>query len=130
MTFLALGVKPTARYPPVFIKAATDAQMDPIFSLDLKGGGSSANGGEIMFGGLNDKLINAKSKLTVKIVSDTKYLIQMDEAKFGDLEICKKGGKVNCKAFIDSGASRIFGPKSVIDPFNKDVLSQFQFQPS
>ena len=47
---LALGPKKTVGYAPVFAKAALDAQMGPIDSLDLKAGGSSDSGGEIMFG--------------------------------------------------------------------------------
>ena len=54
-------------------------------------------------------------------------MILMDEAKFGNTELCKKGGKVNCKASVDSGASRIIGPAAVIDPYNKNVLSKLEF---
>ena len=97
--------------------------MDPIFSLYLKGGGK----GEIMFGGLNKDKYNGKTKVTTKVVSDKKYNIQMDEAKLGETELCKKGGKVNCIATVDSGCSLILAPAAVIDPFIKDVLSKFQF---
>ena len=120
---LALGFKKTKGYRSIFLNAAEEAGMDPIFSLYLNEGGK----GEITFGGLNKDKYNGKTKVTTKIVNSRKYQIQMDEAKFGDTELCKKGGKVNCLAVVDSGFSLIIGPAAVIDPFSKNVLSKFQF---
>ena len=122
-TCLALGFTATKGRPPVFSNAAQDAQMDPIFSLYLKGGGK----GEIMFGGLNKAKYDGKTKAVTKIVSQRKYIIMMDEAKFGETELCKKDGKVSCKALVDSGCSSIIGPAAVISPFIKEVLSKFHF---
>ena len=80
-----------------------------------------------MFGGLNKAKYDGKTKAVTKIVSQRKYIIMMDEAKFGETELCKKDGKVSCKALVDSGCSSIIGPAAVISPFIKEVLSKFHF---
>ena len=109
------------------LKAMETAKMDPIFSLYLKGGGSSENGGEITFGGNNEARIKKDSAVKAAILAGGKFLIQMDEVKFGDSQICTKAGEAYCKALMDSGASLITGPQKEIAAFNNDILSEFSF---
>ena len=106
------------------ITAMKEAVMDPIFSLFLKGGGSAADGGEITFGGVNEAHFDKGTKLKVDVIGAEKFLLQMDEVKLGDTEMCTKDGKVYCEVSIDSGCSLIVGPKALIDAFHKDELSE------
>ena len=105
------------------ITAMKAAEMAPVFSLYLKGGGSAVDGGEITFGGVNEARFEKDKKLEVEVIGKGKFILQMDKVTFGGTEVCTKGGAVYCKVLIDSGSSMILGPKAVIDSFNKHVLS-------
>ena len=118
-------MKKTNGHVGVFANAAKETGMDPIFSVFIKGGGSSADGGEITFGGVNKAHLKEDTKVTVKVEAGIKYMVQMDEVKFGDTSFCTKAGVMNCIAHVDTGCSSLTGPKVLIDAFNKDVLSKF-----
>ena len=105
------------------LNALETAGMEPIVSLFLKGGGNAEDGGEITFGGNNAARFKSDTAIKATVPAGGKFVVQMDEVKFGDTEICKKDGDTYCKAFIDSGCSLLVGPKEKIDAFNKETLS-------
>ena len=105
------------------LNAMEAAGMDPTISLFLKGGGSNADGGEITFGGNNEERFKKDTAIKATVPAGGKFVIEMDEVKFGDTSLCTKDGNVYCKASIDSGCSLLVGPKETIDSFNKDILS-------
>ena len=82
-------MKKTNGHVGSFVNAAKEAGMDPIFSVFIKGGGSSADGGEITFGGINKAHLKEDTKVTVKVEAGNKYMVQMDEVKFGDIILYK-----------------------------------------
>ena len=95
----------------------------PAFSLYLKGGKTSKNGGEITFGGHNDKLINFKIPgVNTAILGSGggQPVIKMTSLTFGKESICDKK-QATCTVLMDSGCSSIQSSEAITDDIYKII---------
>ncbi|KAI6646311.1 hypothetical protein LOD99_9263 [Oopsacas minuta] len=91
---------------------------EPVYSMNLIGGTTSKKGGEITFGGHNDKLIKGGHGISVRMARGGKTITQMTGLNVGKHVFCGKK-RDECTVLIDSGASYILGPADFADFMDK-----------
>ena len=93
---------------------------EPIYSMYLKGGKSAKDGGEITFGGHNEKLIKPNSGVIAKMLPGGEAATEMTSLTLNKEVFCGKD-KPKCKVRIDSGCSNMHGTKEFIDKLHSII---------
>ncbi|KAI6646316.1 hypothetical protein LOD99_9268 [Oopsacas minuta] len=91
---------------------------EPSYSIYLKGGATAVDGGEITFGGHNEKLVNLKiDGVKAKMIAGGKTRTKMTSLKLGEEFFC--GKDINkCIALLDTGNADMHVQKNFLDKIN------------
>lgn len=93
-----------------------DLVGEPVFSVYLNREGTSSEGGEILFGGIDET--HYSGDITYIPISQEGYWqIHIDGIQAGDATACSGG----CEGIVDTGTSLITGPSDEITKLNNDV---------
>ncbi|KAK8764018.1 hypothetical protein V5799_033372, partial [Amblyomma americanum] len=105
---LAYPAYSVAGITPVFDNMVAQSVVSrPVFSVFLTRGGSSGDGGEVYFGGIDDD--HYSGELFYAPVSKKGYWqLSADSITIGGSELCSGG----CQVMVDTGCSTITGPSA------------------
>nr|AAS72876.1 aspartyl protease [Triatoma infestans] len=109
---LGLAFPPIAKgqaIPPFFNMIDQGLLDKPVFSVYLNRNPDEEVGGEIIFGGVDEKRFNKESLTTVPLTNPTYWMFKMDEVSTSGTNgksWCQNG----CRATADTGTSFIVGP--------------------
>ena len=100
--------------PPWYNLMNQGLVTEKMFSFWLAKTPSSAEGGELVFGGYNAKRFTGEIIYTPVTVKGY-WQIKMESFKMGTVPFCNETG---CKAIVDSGTSLMTAPSSVVKEIN------------
>ncbi|BET00945.1 aspartic-type endopeptidase activity [Nesidiocoris tenuis] len=104
---------------PPFQNMVQQNKTRGLFSFYLNRDTKGVRGGEIVFGGIDDDLIDAADLHYIPVTNDTYWLIKMEGVLNSDKTVigCANG----CRAVADTGTSLIIGPMADVDKINSAI---------
>ncbi|CAB0006424.1 unnamed protein product, partial [Nesidiocoris tenuis] len=115
---LAFPAIAASKAQPPFFNMVAQKKSDGLFSFYLNRDSSSSPGGEIIFGGIDNDIVDESTLKYVKLTNTTYWEFEMNGVSAQNAQVGCNG---KCSAVADTGTSLIIGPTEEVNKINAAI---------